>query len=149
MITEIVILIIALLCLTAGIFLLCGKGKWLIAGYNTLSKEERKKYNEKKVCRAAGVICIICCVFLCAVAYMGYKVDSGMMSEADMLIPTFVLLAVLIAAVIAAGVYISRKAKGNEMREEQVKESINDIKGDIESQIDSAISEQNSAEATD
>ena len=48
MITEIIILIIALLFLTAGIFLLCGKEKWLIAGYNTLSKEERKKYNEKK-----------------------------------------------------------------------------------------------------
>ena len=113
MITEIIILIIALLFLTAGIFLLCGKGKWLIAGYNTLSKEERKKYNEKKVCRAAGAICVICCVFLCAICYMGYEVDSGMMSETDMLMPIFILLAVLIAAVIAAGVYISRKAKGN------------------------------------
>lgn len=113
MITEIIILLIALLFLTAGIFLLCGKGKWLIAGYNTLSKEERKQYNEKKVCRAAGVICIICCVFLCTIAYMGYKVDSGIMSETDMLIPIFILLVVLIAAVIAAGVYISKKAKGN------------------------------------
>ena len=113
MITEIIILIIALLFLTAGLFLLCGKGKWLIAGYNALPKEERKKYNEKKVCGAAGVICITCCVFLCSIAYMGYKVDSGMMSETDMLIPTFILLAVLIAAVIAAGVYISKKAKAN------------------------------------
>lgn len=111
MVTE--ILILALLFLTAGIFLLCRKGKWLIAGYNTLSKAERKKYNEKKVCRAAGVICIVCCVFLCAIAYMGHKVDSGIMSETDMLIPTFILLAVLIAAIIAAGVYISKKAKAN------------------------------------
>ncbi len=116
MITEIIILIIALLFLTAGLFLLCGKGKWLIAGYNTLSKEEMKKYNEKKVCRAAGVICIVCCVFLCSVAYMGYNIDSGMMSETDMLIPTFILLAVLIAAVISAGVYISKEAKGSNQK---------------------------------
>ena len=36
-----------------------------------------------------------------------------MMSETDMLMPIFILLAALIAAVIAAGVYISRKAKGS------------------------------------
>ncbi len=113
MITEIIILIIALLFLTAGIFLLCGKGKRLIAGYNTLSEDEKKKYDEKKVCSAAGVICIICCVFLCTIAYMGYKAESGIMSETDMLIPIFILLAVLIAAVIAAGVYIRKKAKVN------------------------------------
>lgn len=48
MITEIIILIIALLFSTVVLFLLCGKGNWFIAGYNTLSKDERKKYNEKK-----------------------------------------------------------------------------------------------------
>ena len=58
-------------------------------------------------------MCIVCCVFLCAISYMGYKVDSGIMSETDMLIPTFILLAVLIAVIITAGVYISKKAKYN------------------------------------
>ena len=110
MVTEIIIL--ALLFLAAGIFLLCGKGAWHVAGYNTLSQAEKKKYDKKKVCRAAGAVCIICCILLCAIGYMGYKVDSGAMSETDMLIPAFILLAVLVAAVIAAGVYVSKKAKG-------------------------------------
>ena len=34
--------------------LLVGKGSFLIAGYNTSSKEEKEKYNEKKLCRVVG-----------------------------------------------------------------------------------------------
>lgn len=41
MVTEILILALLLFFLTAGIFLLCGKGKWLIAGYNTLFKAKK------------------------------------------------------------------------------------------------------------
>ena len=36
-----------LLLLVISIVLLCGRGSWLIAGYNTASEEERKKYDEK------------------------------------------------------------------------------------------------------
>ena len=46
MVTEIIIL--ALLFLAAGIFLLCGKGAWLVAGYNTLSQAEKKKMIKRK-----------------------------------------------------------------------------------------------------
>ena len=111
MITEIIILIAAFLFLAAGIFLLSGKGQRLIAGYNALSKSERKRYNEKKVCRAAGLVCVVCCAVLCVIAYMGYQVDSGMMRETDLLIPAFISLAVLVAAIAAAGIYISKKSK--------------------------------------
>ena len=34
-----------------SIILLSGHGSWLISGYNTASKEEKAKYNEKKLCR--------------------------------------------------------------------------------------------------
>ena len=34
--------------------LLSGRGSFLIAGYNTSSKEEKAKYNEKKLCRIVG-----------------------------------------------------------------------------------------------
>ncbi len=56
MIAEIIILFVALLFFIISIFLFNGKGKWLIAGYNTVSKEERKKYDEKKLCRAISFI---------------------------------------------------------------------------------------------
>ena len=34
--------------------LLSGHGSWLIAGYNTASKEEKGKYDGKKLCRVTG-----------------------------------------------------------------------------------------------
>ena len=38
-----------------SVLLLFGRGSWLIAGYNTASKEEKDKYNQKKLCRVIGV----------------------------------------------------------------------------------------------
>lgn len=37
-----------------SIVLLLGHGSWLISGYNTASKEEKSKYDEKKLCRVMG-----------------------------------------------------------------------------------------------
>ena len=38
-----------------SIVLLSGHGSWVISGYNTASKEEKEKYDEKKLCRTMGV----------------------------------------------------------------------------------------------
>ena len=48
----------------AALFLLNGKGAFLIAGYNTLSKEEKAKYDEKALCRFTGRLLLI--VSFCA-----------------------------------------------------------------------------------
>lgn len=40
--------------LVISIVLLSGHGSWFISGYNTASKEEKSKYNEKKLCRTTG-----------------------------------------------------------------------------------------------
>lgn len=37
-----------------SMLLLSGRGAGLIAGYNTISKEEKEKYNEKMLCRIVG-----------------------------------------------------------------------------------------------
>ena len=42
-----------------GVILLTGHGADLIAGYNTSSKEEKSKYDEKKLCRIAGAGMVI------------------------------------------------------------------------------------------
>ncbi len=42
---------IATLFAVLGIILWNGKGAWLIAGYNTSSKTEKSKYDEKALCR--------------------------------------------------------------------------------------------------
>lgn len=53
LITGIVFTVIFVL---AGIMLLRGKWAFLIAGYNTMSKKEKKRYDEKALCRFTGKI---------------------------------------------------------------------------------------------
>ena len=50
-----VIWIVFILFTILSIILLSGHGSWLISGYNTASKEEKAKYNEKKLCRTMGI----------------------------------------------------------------------------------------------
>lgn len=38
-----------------SIVLISGHGSWFISGYNIASKEEKAKYNEKKLCRTMGI----------------------------------------------------------------------------------------------
>lgn len=40
--------------LIISIALFFGKGSFLIAGYNTASEEEKKRYDKKKLCRVMG-----------------------------------------------------------------------------------------------
>ncbi len=49
-----IIYVVGVLFAIMSITLLLGKGSWLIAGYNTATKEEKKKYNEKALCRVVG-----------------------------------------------------------------------------------------------
>lgn len=51
---DFVIWMVSIVCFVLSIVLLSGKGSWLIAGYNTASKEEKNKYDEKKLCRIIG-----------------------------------------------------------------------------------------------
>ncbi len=45
--------------LILAIFLLRGKGGFLIAGYNTMSKEDQAKYDERALCRFVGCLLIV------------------------------------------------------------------------------------------
>lgn len=46
--------LVAVICFIISVVLITGHGSGLIAGYNTASKEEKDKYNEKKLCKVAG-----------------------------------------------------------------------------------------------
>lgn len=111
MVAEIIVLILALLFMVLSIFLFNGKGKWLIAGYNTASKEEQEKYDGKKIGKAAGFICLVCSVLLCITAYLGYRVDSGIMKEESMLPFALIYVIVILITIIAAIKYMNTKAK--------------------------------------
>ena len=50
-----VVWIVFVIFAVLSIVLLSGHGSWVISGYNTASKEEKEKYNEKKLCRTMGI----------------------------------------------------------------------------------------------
>lgn len=54
--------IVPIVFLVLAVVLLCGKGGWLIAGYNTFSKDEKEKVDEKRLCRELGVLLLVLAV---------------------------------------------------------------------------------------
>lgn len=61
--------IVAGLMFVLSLILLSGRGSWLIAGYNTMSKEQQNKYDSKKLSRATGIMSIITSIALLALAF--------------------------------------------------------------------------------
>lgn len=106
---EIIILILAFLFFILSIFLFHGKCAWLISGYNALPKAERQKYDEKKICRAAGWLSITCCILLCIMAYLGYLVDCGTLDERYMLLFSLISVAIILTVIIAGNHYTHDK----------------------------------------
>ena len=51
---QVVLLAVVLLFVVLGIVFMSGKGAFLIAGYNTSSKEEKGKYDKKALCKFMG-----------------------------------------------------------------------------------------------
>lgn len=82
-----------------GILLLTGRGSFLIAGYNTASKEEKEMYDEKKLCKSMGILLIVISIML---AIMGY-VDTDEFAL-KMLIP-------FIGAIVVELFYVNRCCK--------------------------------------
>ena len=50
-----IVWIIFVIFAVLSIILLSGHGSWFISGYNTASKEEKEKYDEKKLCGTMGI----------------------------------------------------------------------------------------------
>ena len=107
----VICLVLALLLLILSIFLFCGKGAWLIAGYNTASQEEKAQYDEKKLCRATGVLLLVCSVLLGLMAFFIHGVETGAMAEAAIAHFTWVFLAVLLLSIVWLFRYTNKHAK--------------------------------------
>lgn len=111
MVSEIMIVALALMFLIISILMFFGKGKWLIAGYNTASEEEKKKYDDKKLCRSMSLLAAVCSVMLCIMSYMMYQFDTGLISENAMNVFGFIFVAVILTSVVAVVLYINTKGK--------------------------------------
>lgn len=72
---EILYVVTGLFFILAIVFFF-GKGSWLIAGYNTASKENKAKYDEKKLCKVmSGCMGFIALLFL-ATCFIWDKVPN-------------------------------------------------------------------------
>jgi len=67
---------VCVLLLIIALVLLSGRGAMLIAGYNTMSKEKRSKYDEKALGRFVGwlLIAMIPCILL---VHLGVRLELG------------------------------------------------------------------------
>jgi len=68
-----VTLIIALISLIMSTVIAIGKGDWLIAGYNTSSKEEKEKVNIKRLRLLTSIILLFVGAFVLVMPYAAQK----------------------------------------------------------------------------
>ena len=76
MMERIVILLTILIGGGISLALLMGKGAFLIAGYNTASEKEKRKYNEKKLCRTTGTYLALITVLVLGAEIMGEDIPD-------------------------------------------------------------------------
>ena len=79
---------IVLLLLLLGLTLFFGHGAKMLAGYNAMSPEERRQYNEKALCRAAGPWLIAMSVLSGVCVFAAYKAIAWLV---DMLVVILIL----------------------------------------------------------
>ncbi len=59
-----------------SVILLIGRGSFLIAGYNMLSKEKKQRYNTKRLCRVLGSGTSIISVILGIATYYRFEIPA-------------------------------------------------------------------------
>ena len=60
-----------------SIILLSGRGGILVAGYNTASKKEKAKYNEKRLCRTVGGGLGIITIIMASAAFYDFELPPS------------------------------------------------------------------------
>ena len=98
---DIIIAMVVVLIILAIIIML-GKGDFLIAGYNTASKEEKEKYNIKRLRFLISAILLVSVVYAVLMIPFGQDVVWAMTMTA-------VLVVLTLAVVILANTWAKKK----------------------------------------
>lgn len=86
---------IGVVLLVWGVVLCTGRGAKSVAGINTMEPEERAKYDVPKICRATGVLMIVCTVACAAMAAAMYRVEKDGLPD-ETLTPFIVAFAAVV-----------------------------------------------------
>ena len=84
------ILIIVLFAIS--VTLLSGHGSWMIAGYNTATKEEKAKYYEKRLCRTMGGGMAVITVLLFVMGMYELPVEFAYVAIGIICVDVFVIM---------------------------------------------------------
>ena len=71
MLYSIIMFSTAALLIVPALFLLAGRGAFLIAGYNTASSSEKAAYNAKRLCRVTGAGTLVIGILVLIMAFYG------------------------------------------------------------------------------
>ncbi len=82
----------AILFIVLAIVILIGKGDMLIAGYNTASKEERKRVNIKRLRLLIGILCFITAGFCLCLPFLGEDIIAELSAGGIFLLITFIFI---------------------------------------------------------
>jgi hypothetical protein len=93
-------------CLIMTILFLLGKGAFFIAGYNTLSKEQKARYNEKRLCRLFGAVMLSVTLVLFVFALY----DGDAPNSLSWLMPWGIIIPVVVALILANTKYVVDKS---------------------------------------
>lgn len=85
-----------------AVLFLCGKGAFLIAGYNTVSADEKAMYDEKKLCRIMGCVALLIAAMLFVWALLQDRLPS---------VFVFIFVAVVLVATVVAVLLANTVAK--------------------------------------
>ncbi len=64
--------VVGIIIIASSIPLLKGRGAFLMAGYNTMSDQEKAAWNEKLLCRSLGKLLLIAGVWVMAIGVLSY-----------------------------------------------------------------------------
>lgn len=92
------ILIVAIILFALSIVLLTGKGSFLVAGYNTMSKKKKSFFDGKVISRSVGVLLLICSLLQFAVYITKTYFEQHM--KVIMAVTTTISILLIVAGII-------------------------------------------------
>lgn len=103
--------VFAALMVFFGLMLRRGRCLWLIAGYNTASKETKAQYDGLKLGRVMSRLMFAVAGFICVVGFMGWLYDHGRLGDGAMSAIAILLVAALIALIAVTAHAANTKCK--------------------------------------
>ncbi|WP_414056071.1 DUF3784 domain-containing protein [Macrococcus equi] len=82
-------IILIILFAVIALYMLTGRGSFLIAGYNFMPESEKVKYNEKRLCQFVGMLMLLTSIFVALMEYTS-------ISELYIVIPYLIITLIFI-----------------------------------------------------